>query len=236
MLPPTEVPMRKVTKTAYSKCSAAAMCLAFAWAAPPSVSQDPGPVVTTMQELVAMFGEASQSMADFRDLIGRQRSGEATGLDRDTAVSMRDTLFPLSADLQNLFVSQKVTLFAHIDMYVDCVGAGTCNAEDEWEQVRSAMENILVRVNKVLGDVRRENSDFVLETTHLELMVTLQTRVVTLQKLIDLPAPTTEAELALLTELRAHYVTLVEALAESIEELNAYIKSIGPPGIDGLAT
>lgn len=96
---------------------------------------------------------------------------------------------------------------------------------NDWWTVTRRIDTALAGVTALLGDVRQERSDLVLEETYSKLLSSLQSRSLMLNRLSQLPPPASPEERQALSRFNDEYKKLLDAFRATIQELNAYIKS-----------
>ncbi len=178
--------------------------------------------LTKLVQILAAMAEASDSLAKLASfvngLVERGDKTYSTASARATHSRLRD----LSARLSHLIAVNQTNVFTSIERYLDAP------SDYEWGLVTRELETVLRDVKDILIDVEAERSDFVLETTYLDIVRTLRTRGVVLERLISMPPPKTGDELAVLREIQGRYVILIANLEKATIALNAYLKT-NPP-------
>lgn len=175
--------------------------------------------IAALEQTVLLLGSLGDSLAkmvqSLRGGIGKVDAAAS----ENTYIRLRN----LSAMLSELAGGQRGSLLRLIDYYLSKPN------EALWYEINSDLATILPEVHNILERLRSERSDFVLETPYRDLFEVLMARSGTIKRLIKLPPPKSEEELALLRQMRSQYIILVDNLEKATLALNAYLKKEHKP-------
>jgi hypothetical protein len=96
---------------------------------------------------------------------------------------------------------------------------------NDWRQVVDQVKEAGHNVEKLLSELQRERSDFVLEEAFGVLISTLTTRLELFDKLSSSPVPRTNEDIAALRESLAEWRRLRHELRKATRHLSIYVKS-----------
>jgi hypothetical protein len=137
------------------------------------------------------------------------------------AKQQHERLKDISARATSLATTKQALVVNSIDEYL----AKPMPSASEWRAVTKRIEQATVGVTELLRDIKAERSDLVLEEAYSKLLASLTSRNLMLNKLSQLPPPSTPEEREALAQLNVQYKLLLQAFATTIRELNAYILS-----------
>jgi len=168
-------------------------------------------------EMVAACGDA---IAKITDGIKHAVETGVAGYDYVAARREHKRLRDLSAGATYLSRTWQALTVADIDEYL----AKPKPTEADWGTIRVVIVNIATGVQGILGDVRRERSDFVLEETYSKITETLHGRILLLDELLRIPQPKTKKEKEALKMINTEYKRLLNEFQKAIQQLNLYLK------------
>ena len=182
-----------------------------------------------LAELINGAAEAMAKIADgFRKLtLSDTAEYNLSAADRNLgqlrAIQDQETqrLIILDRDLQDLVARQNVEIVGVIDQYL--VTENPTPAM--WKQLQEKVDSVLKEVARLLKEVRREKSEFVLEPAYFELIKLLPMRGVYLSDLSRLPMPSSAEEKRALQEINEKYKVLIVNTQSAIEEMSAYLRA-----------
>jgi hypothetical protein len=175
--------------------------------------------VLILKEIVEVLGAAGDSIAKVTDGIKHMIITGASGYDSVKARNTLSRLRDISARTSDLMTVQRIRVLNPIEEYLSHPDPS------RWPGVTDGLDEVLIKVKDVLGDVKKERSDFVLEAEYERMLVALSGRENILQKLMQIEPPTSPEELSILREVHMEYERLVHNLREAKFALNEYIKA-----------
>lgn len=183
--------------------------------------------LATLTGVAAALGEAAESVSKMVDSFAHLIRTATRGYDAASARATYSRLRDLSARASILIAEQQISVIQGIDAYIE-ESSNPAVRSLLWSSLTTKFRSILLEINSLLADVQAERSDFVLETTYLDMIRTLQTRGVILEELLYMPPPTSPEELKELRQIRDNYELLIINLRRATIELNEYLKMLGP--------
>jgi hypothetical protein len=181
--------------------------------------------VTPISAKVAVLNDVAQALGSLGDAIVKITDGvkhlietSSEGVDVILAENTKSRLKDLSARSTQFSVKQNIVVTQSIDDYlIHPTPMG-------WHDVTNSLSEVLTNGKSLLDDWHEERSDFILEDAYATISATLSSRLNLLQKLVELPPPTTPDELTALSKINVQYKRLIEIFRNAIKELNAYLK------------
>lgn len=180
--------------------------------------------INLFKDAVEAVGAAGDAIAKITDGIRHLVVTGAEGYNYVAAERERDRLKRLSARATNLGSVKQQIVVRSIDEYLKKSNP----SQADWDAVTDGIRNVIIGVKGLLDDVRNERSDFVLEESYSKFVSTLGSRALLLDKLENLPAPSTTEERAALAQINIEYKRLLTNFQEAITQLNAYLKQKKP--------
>jgi hypothetical protein len=175
-----------------------------------------------------MIRDAATLVAAAAEALGKVADGLKTfvvtgyqGYSFVAAKRQHERLKDISARATDLVSTKQGLVTRSIDEYL----AMRDPTPGDWWAVTDRIDRAALGVTQLLGDVRDERSDLVLEEAYSKLLGSLQSRNLMLTKLRSLPPPSSPEEREALAYLNVQYKALLEAFGATIKELNAYIRS-----------
>ena len=188
-------------------------------------------------DVISGISEVSLGLAEFLNVVKQLRSLARAGLDGYEYVLAERTrarLKEISADSSWVLHDRQSALLQTVDQYIQAVrGIQSShhtqdnklrNIETFWAEIRSSIAQRVHGIDLLLEDLANEQSDFVLEKAYQKLIATHASRKALLNRLFELPPPTTDAELQEIERLSEEYKRLLKLFEDSIDELNEFLK------------
>jgi hypothetical protein len=202
--------------------------------------------VALITDLVEALGAAGDAIAKLTDGFAHLVKTGTEGYNYVAAARARARLVDISRHTQML-IDGNTAVTESIDEYlalttkcrpgapkplpIHCLPRGQLPGQPalspmdrQWQGVLGGISERLEEVERLLADVKRENSDFVLEPAYLTLQTALRSRVTLLSRLAELPAPISDEERKALAEANKKYKALIENSRRAVRELNVYLK------------
>lgn len=175
---------------------------------------------TIHRQTIDLIGACGNAIASITDGIKHLVETGAAGYDYIAAWREHKRLRDLSAYATNLIGTSQVSMIRSIDEYL----ATPNPTEFDWDAIRHGIANVMVGVQHILEDVRKERSDFVLEETYLKIIETLHGRIALFDKILMIPQPKTQQEREALEMINTEYKRLLNEFRKAIQQLNLYLK------------
>lgn len=170
-------------------------------------------------QIIAAVGATGDAMVKLTNGMKHVIATGAEGYASLSARRERDRLVDLSARATNLASTKNVAVVSAIDEYLERKQPTL----EDWESVKLHLRYVLGDIGTLLNDFREERSDLVLEPIYSEIISSFNSRVTILNRLSQLPPPTTKSERDALFEINRQYKRLIAESQENINQLNTYI-------------
>ena len=181
--------------------------------------------IALLKELVEAIGAAGDSLKMLVDGLKHLVVTGASGYDAAKARLVHGRLVETSALATSLVASQMMMAQSLQDYVRLAPKSDEFLRQRAWELLVDRMRHVLERVLELLGRVREDRSDFVLEPAYNKLVQALTARSALLQRLLSIPPPTSPDELALVREAANRYAVLIRELVNARDEMNTYLKA-----------
>ena len=145
-------------------------------------------------ELLKALGEA---MVILTDGIKHMVATGYAGYSEISAKRTHKRLVDFSARVTYLWTVPQYQFTVTIDDYL----AMPCPREEDWLAIGIGTNDLIYELDKVLNDLRKERSDFVLESAYSKITESLSYRAAILENIYDMPQPTTEDEKEILRKI-----------------------------------
>jgi hypothetical protein len=173
------------------------------------------------KEIAGLLGAAGDAIIKITDGIKHLITTGFSGYSYIAAERERKRLIELSALATDLSSTAQVRVVRSIDEYLE----SSDPTPDDWFAVTQSIGWVLTMIGVLLDDIKKERSEFVLESAYQSLLRSLDSRFSLLDKLSNVPPPTTEEERKEVKQISNKYKEMLTAFSEAIEQLNIYIKN-----------
>jgi hypothetical protein len=182
---------------------------------------------TLLTRLVQAIRAAAEALSRLATSFERASVDATISYSAPAAQRELSGLRALSRQTTGLIASNAATIET-LEEYMESYNVGTAT-QSRWRNAIRRLESTLSAVKALISDVRRENSDFVLEPAFLTLSEALEQRSALLQSISGMPAPASREEILLLQEATGRYRELVANTRRSLTALNTYIRNRAMP-------
>ena len=172
------------------------------------------------KEITDLVGAAGDSIVKLTDGIKHAVSSGVAGYNYVVAKRDRRRLKEISAQATNLRYFHQGIVARSIDEYLEM----TNPPPHYWHALKSDIIKVIELIKKLLEDVMRERSDFVLADAYSKLVKSLGMRAHILGRISEIPPPSTDEERKSLQKLNKEYKRLLTNFGEAINQLNLYLK------------
>jgi hypothetical protein len=172
--------------------------------------QGAGPLVDALTRAVEALPDFIEHSFSTTDKVVRKQQ----------AIAARDKLKTLSRQLTGLTVHQNTAMLGALDDYI------AKPTRKGWQQFEDDLASTLKIVGSLEHDLDNESSDFVLTGAYADMMKSLGSRAALAAKFVDIPPPTSAADIQSLKVFAAKYRNLIRQLNEAISKLNAFILTL----------
>jgi hypothetical protein len=135
-----------------------------------------------------------------------------------------DHLRDIDAKLGNLVEGSQRSLLDEIDNYIASAKAGRVLGSD-WNAVLVAVHSVIQEIADLLGELKADHSDFVLEDARLTLIDALTEKVGVLSRLTLRGPPHTTQDLGELKSVRERLAKLRDVTRQAIRQMSRYISN-----------
>jgi hypothetical protein len=174
----------------------------------------------TYKAALDLMGAAGDAMVKLTDGFKHMVTTGYSGYNHISAKRTHKRLVSLSARATQIQYHQQSTFVYSIDDYLSI----DIPTPLHWTRVVRGIKEVLKKLTKILDDVHKERSDFVLENAYAKLTESLAARLGLLAKLSKMPPPKSEDEKESLRKIQEEYKRLLNNFREAIEQLNLYLK------------
>ena len=175
------------------------------------------------EDLAKALGEAGDAIGKISDGVARLVSDANSGWNYVEANRTRSRLIDISARTTGVLVSNDL----FVESFSRYLNLPNPKPED-WTRATEDINKTLANITSLLSDLKRERSDFVLESAYLSLQTSLSARVDLLNKVDSRGPPQTPQERDAFADIVSKYKILIANFKRAIEELNIYIKQERP--------
>jgi sporulation protein YlmC with PRC-barrel domain len=213
----TTVMHKEIAMLQFSKITIFIFLVAFSslsFSEPPKASK-----LQILTEVAKALGELGDSVVKITDGVKHVVVTGGEGVSFVLAKKTKSELKELSAVSTQFAAQQNIRVVQSIDEYLEYP-----NTRD-WPVIQQKLSDVLLRGTELLSEWNEERSDFIVESSYIQLVESLNARVSILQKLSSMEAPTTKKELEALSEVNEKYKALIKQFKNAVQELNTYIKS-----------
>jgi hypothetical protein len=191
----------------------------------PAYAQSAGRLAL-LKEFVEVVGAAGDSLEKLTDAFKHLIVTGVQGFDGARARLVHAELVETSAFTTSLLAIQS-TVPENLGRYAaEAPTLSAATRETVWRTLIGRMQKVLEQVRAILERVRDHRSDFVAEPAYVTLTEALQARAALLEKLVAMPPPVSEPELALVREAAARYGGLIAELKRARDQMNEYVKNL----------
>lgn len=170
---------------------------------------------------------ATNALKTFADAIAHSVSLMANGYDHVRANRDRKRLKSLYKELGNYALSQagRYSEYYFIVVALERSGESELNefSESEWSDFKSELSNLLPALNRLMSEIGKENSDFILEKDYRILRRAMDRRRRLFRQILQYDRPTTDEEIEQLRAISILWGNLLTQLDQSLDTLGQYI-------------
>jgi hypothetical protein len=183
----------------------------------------PSVELVDLQKLGGVLKDAADAIARLGDSVAHLVRLGVQGYDAAAARRTRARLIEIRKGLVSMARSQGV-LALTFDSYVARIEAGRQPNAREWQSATAKLPLLVESVQSLLGELRRDRSEFVLEEAYERLHATLGARLALFERLRAAEAPRRPEEIEAIKAAVAEWSRLREELDRASAALAAYLK------------
>lgn len=205
---------------------------------PVAAHSQPTAVVIAIEAVSKVLKDTGEALADFSNNLAKTLHNAFVIYDNVAARRDVAQLKKISQDMAISVATKQSLIVTSIDDYISYT-RGTngkpfpeSDRDYAWQAIKENIETAVTGVRKLLSDVRDVDSKLVTNKAYLDMLESLGNRGLALDKLnrlANLPPPSTPDELTSLEGLSRNYRALLATAKSTIQELNAFIEARSKP-------